>query len=58
MPIHKPQPVLVVEDDLLISMELTSVLTAAGADVIGPSSTVADALALVDPKPRHACRSA
>jgi DNA-binding response OmpR family regulator len=40
--------VLVVEDDLLISMELTSVLTAAGADVIGPSHTVADALALVD----------
>ena len=40
--------VLVVEDDLLISMELTSVLTAAGADVIGPSHTVAHALALVD----------
>jgi DNA-binding response OmpR family regulator len=40
--------VLVVEDDALISMELTSVLIAAGADVIGPSSTVADALALVD----------
>ncbi len=40
--------VLVVEDDLLISMELTSVLTAAGADVIGPSHTVADALSLVD----------
>ena len=40
--------VLVVEDDLLISMELTSALTAAGADVIGPSHTVADALALVD----------
>ena len=40
--------VLVVEDDVLISMELTSVLTAAGADVIGPSPTVAGALALVD----------
>jgi DNA-binding NtrC family response regulator len=40
--------VLVVEDDLLISMELTSVLTAAGAEVIGPSCNVADALALVD----------
>jgi DNA-binding response OmpR family regulator len=40
--------VLVVEDDFLISMELTSVLTAAGAAVIGPSPTVAGALALVD----------
>jgi len=40
--------VLVVEDDFLISMELTSVLTAAGAEVVGPSRTVADALTLVD----------
>lgn len=40
--------VLVVEDDCLISMELASVLSAAGADVVGPSHTVADALALVD----------
>jgi len=40
--------VLVVEDDFLISLELTSVLTAAGADIVGPSHTVADALALVD----------
>jgi DNA-binding response OmpR family regulator len=40
--------VLVVEDDFLISMELASILTAAGAEVIGPSRNVAGALALVD----------
>lgn len=40
--------VLVVEDDFLISMELSSVLSAAGAVVVGPSRTVAEALALVE----------
>jgi DNA-binding response OmpR family regulator len=40
--------VLVVEDDLLISMEISSVLADAGADVVGPSRTVAEALALID----------
>jgi DNA-binding response OmpR family regulator len=43
--------VLVVEDDFLISMELTSVLTEAGADVVGPSRTIADAMARVDHGP-------
>ena len=46
-PILQGAYVLVVEDDFLIAMELESVLTAAGADVVGPSRTVADALALV-----------
>jgi DNA-binding response OmpR family regulator len=36
----------VVEDDFLILMELESTLTAAGAQVIGPSRSVDDALAL------------
>jgi DNA-binding response OmpR family regulator len=40
--------VLVVEDDLLISMEISSVLADAGADVVGPSRTVAEALDLID----------
>lgn len=43
-PILQGAHVLVVEDDFLIATELTSVLTAAGADVIGPSRTVQDAL--------------
>jgi DNA-binding response OmpR family regulator len=38
--------ILVVEDDFLILMELESILTAAGAHVIGPSRNVDDALAL------------
>jgi DNA-binding response OmpR family regulator len=38
--------ILVVEDDFLILMELESVLSAAGADVIGPSRNVEEALML------------
>ena len=40
--------ILVVEDDFIISMELGSILTEAGAEVIGPCYTPAQALALID----------
>jgi len=40
--------VLVVEDDLLISMDLTAGLTDAGAEVVGPCRTAKDAVAFVD----------
>ena len=40
--------VLVVEDDFIISMELQSVLTEAGAVIAGACRTVKEALALVD----------
>ena len=40
-----------VEDDFLILMELESTLTAAGAQVIGPSRSVDDALALAGELP-------
>jgi DNA-binding response OmpR family regulator len=40
--------ILLVEDDFLIFMELESILTAAGAQVIGPARTVGEALALAE----------
>jgi DNA-binding NtrC family response regulator len=40
--------VLVVEDDLLISMDLTAGLTDAGAQVVGPCRTAKDAVAFVN----------
>jgi DNA-binding NtrC family response regulator len=40
--------VLVVEDDLLISMDLTAGLTDAGAQVVGPYRTAKDAVAFVN----------
>lgn len=42
------QRVLVVEDEALVAMELTQILTAAGAQVIGPVGDVDHALALVE----------
>ncbi|EJL27599.1 PAS domain S-box [Caulobacter sp. AP07] len=42
------QRVLVVEDEALVAMELAQILTAAGAEVIGPVGDVEDALALVE----------
>ena len=39
--------VLVVEDDLLISMDPTAGLTDAGARLVGPCRTAKDAVALV-----------
>ena len=40
--------VLVVEDDFLIALELAAILTDAGAEVVGPWQTVAEALAFAD----------
>jgi DNA-binding response OmpR family regulator len=40
--------VLIVEDDLLISMDLTAGLTDAGAQVVGPCRTAKNAVALVN----------
>jgi DNA-binding response OmpR family regulator len=40
--------VLVVEDDFFISMELESILAAAGAEVVGPCRTVKDAMPLAE----------
>jgi DNA-binding response OmpR family regulator len=40
--------VLVVEDDFFIALELVSILSEAGAEVIGPSQTVAAALTLAE----------
>jgi PAS domain S-box-containing protein len=42
------QRVLVVEDEALVAMELTQILTAAGAQVIGPVGDIENALALVE----------
>jgi DNA-binding response OmpR family regulator len=40
--------VLIVEDEALVAMELTQILTAAGARVIGPVGDIESALALVE----------
>lgn len=47
-PITRPLRVLVVEDSVLIAMDLEFILSNAGHTVIGPASTVAEALAHVD----------
>lgn len=39
--------ILVVEDEYLIATEICEALTAAGAKIVGPASTVRDAVALV-----------
>lgn len=46
--------VLVVEDELLIAMELQAVLAGAGFLVVGPASTVSDALDSLKEEPPHA----
>lgn len=43
--------ILIVEDDFLLSMDLAAALESAGAKVIGPASSVAEALELLDPSP-------
>lgn len=45
------QHVLVVEDEAVVAMELTRVLTAAGAKVVGPAGTIEEAMALLDAHP-------
>ncbi len=47
--------VLVVEDEVLLSIEITQILSEAGFNVIGPARAVARALELVE---RAACRAA
>ena len=42
---------LVVEDEAVVAMELTRVLTAAGAKVIGPAGTIEEAMQLLDAHP-------
>ncbi|ENZ80481.1 MULTISPECIES: HWE histidine kinase domain-containing protein [Caulobacter] len=48
VPALRDQRVLVVEDEALVAMELARVLTAAGAVVVGPVGTIAEAMDLVD----------
>jgi DNA-binding response OmpR family regulator len=43
----RPLDILVVEDDILIGLDIQSVLEGAGHCVIGPAMTVAAALALI-----------
>lgn len=50
-PALRDQRVLVVEDEAVVAMELTRVLTAAGAKVVGPAGTIEEALNLLDDQP-------
>ncbi|WP_164468210.1 HWE histidine kinase domain-containing protein [Caulobacter vibrioides] len=45
------QHVLIVEDEAVVAMELTRMLSAAGATVVGPAGTIEEALALLDAHP-------
>ncbi|TNF19851.1 MAG: response regulator [Rhodobacteraceae bacterium] len=45
------QQILVVEDDFLIAMDLAETLREAGAEVVGPAATVAQALELLSGQP-------
>lgn len=50
-PALRDQRVLVVEDEAVVAMELTRVLTAAGAKVVGPAGTIEEALSLLADQP-------
>lgn len=50
-PALRDQRVLIVEDEAVVAMELTRVLTAAGAKVVGPAGTIEEALNLLDDQP-------
>jgi CheY-like chemotaxis protein len=43
--------ILVVEDELLIALEIDSILTGAGFEVLGPASSNAEALRLIEREP-------
>jgi CheY-like chemotaxis protein len=43
-------PILVVEDEFLIALDIVAALEQAGIPVVGPASTVADALAAIEGK--------
>ncbi len=47
-PALRDQRVLVVEDEAVVAMELARVLTAAGAQVVGPAGTIEEAMDLLD----------
>jgi CheY-like chemotaxis protein len=44
-------PVLVVEDEFLIALDIVAALENAGVAVVGPASTVSDALAAIEREP-------
>ena len=48
------QRLLVVEDELLVALDIESILSEAGLDVIGPASTAAEALKLIADTPPDA----
>jgi len=50
-PALRDQRVLVVEDEAVVAMELTRVLIAAGAKVVGPVGTIEEAMVLLDDQP-------
>ena len=50
-PALRDQRVLIVEDEAVVAMELTRVLTAAGAQVVGPAGTIEEALDLLEDQP-------
>ncbi len=45
------RPILVVEDEFLIALDIVAALENAGLEVIGPASTVGDALAAIEREP-------
>lgn len=50
-PALRDQRVLIVEDEAVVAMELTRVLTEAGAKVVGPAGTIEEALDLLADQP-------
>lgn len=44
-------PILVVEDEFLIALDIVAALENAGLEVVGPASTVSDALAAIESSP-------
>lgn len=48
--IDKTTSVLIVDDEPLISLDLSDTLSEAGYCVVGPASTISSALALLDPQ--------
>jgi len=44
-------PILVVEDEFLIALDIVAALENAGVAVVGPASTVGDALAVIEREP-------
>lgn len=48
------QRLLVVEDELLVALDIESILSDAGLDVVGPASSAGEALKLIDDSPPDA----